>query len=124
MKYKNLKSFAHNFTHSFVSYENYIDGEYVIEELKKAARELNGEVLSVYWVPDNGPVNIKLSKRALTSLKHYREWLPKLAEQHEIDLCAIRELRTDVYRKSNQQLEILVRLTDDRGKEYEQSVLF
>jgi hypothetical protein len=124
MKYKNLKSFAHNFTHSFVSYENYIDGEYVIEELRRAARELNGEVLSIYWVPDNGPINIKLSKRALTSLRLYREWLPKLAEQHEIDLCAITELRTDIFRKSNQQLEILAKLTDDRGKEYEQSVQF
>lgn len=107
-----------------MSYENYIDGEYVIEELRKSARKLNGGLLSIYWVPDNGPVNIKLSKRALTSIKHYRAWLPKLAEQHEIDLGAIKELRTDIFRKSNQQLEVLAKLTDDRGKEYEQSVQF
>ena len=124
MKYKNLKSFAHNFTHSFVSYENYIDGEYVIEELRKVARELNGEVLSIYWVPDNGPINIKLSKRALASLRSYREWLPKLADQHEVDLCTIIELRTDIFKKSNQQLEVLARLRDDQGKEYEQSIKF
>lgn len=124
MKYKNLKSFAHNFTHSFVSYENYIDGEYVIEDLKKAARELNGEVLSIYWIPDDGPINYKLSKRVFASLRYYREWLPKLAGQHEIDLRTIKELRTDIFRKSNQQLKVLAKLTDDRGKEYEQSVQF
>ena len=124
MKYKNLKSFSHNFTHSFVSYENYIDGEYVIEELRKVARELNGEVLSIYWIPDNGPINIKLSKRALASLRSYREWLPKLADQHEVDLFSITELRTDIFKKSNQQLEVLARLRDNQGKEYEQSINF
>jgi hypothetical protein len=124
MKYKNLKSFAHNFTHSFVSYENYIDGEYVIEELRKVARELNGEVLSIYWIPDNGPINIKLPKRALASLRSYREWLPKLADQHEVDLFSITELRTDIFKKSNQQLEVLARLRDNQGKEYEQSINF
>lgn len=124
MKYKNLKSFSHNFTHSFVSYENYIDGEYVIEELRKAARELNGEVLSIYWVPYNAPINIKLPKKALESLKYYKKWLPTLAEQHKIDLGAIKELRTDIYKKPNQQIEVLACLVDDKGKLYEKSVQF
>jgi len=124
MKYKNLKSFAHNFTHSFVSYENYIDGEYVIEELRRYARELEGKKLSIYWLPDNGPINIKLSKRVLDSLSYYKQWLPKLASQHNIELNTVKELRTDIYRKPNHQIEVLASLTDDRGSTYEQSVQF
>ena len=124
MKYKNLKSFAHNFTHSFVSYENCIDGEYVIEELRQKARKLNGGVLSIYWLPESDPANMGLSKRALESLKCYRQWLPELAGQHEIDLAVIRELRTDIYRKPNHQIEVLACLVDDKGKVYEKTVQF
>ena len=105
-----------------MSYENYIDGEFIIEELRKVVRKLNSEVLSIYWLPSNNPINIKLSPKALKSLEYYKNWLPKLAEQHEIELSVIRELRTDIYRKPNNQIEVLACLTDDRGKEYQQSV--
>ena len=124
MKYKNLKSFSRNFTHSFVSYENYIDGGYVIEELRQAARELKGEILGIYWAPDNAPINIRLPKKALEPLKYYKQWLPELAEQHEVELSAITELRTDIYRKPNHQTEVLSHLVDDYGKVYEKSVQF
>ncbi|MFD2232149.1 hypothetical protein [Alkalimarinus sediminis] len=122
MKYKNLKSFAHNFTHSFVSYENHFDGVFIIEELRNVVRKMNGEVLSIYWLPSNNPISIKLSQRALKSLEYYNTWLPKLAKQHKIELSAISELRTDIYRKPNHQIEVMACLTDDRGNEYQQSV--
>jgi len=124
MKYKNLKSFAHNFTHSFVSGVNRVEDEYVIEDLCKVARELSGEVLSIYWIPGNGPVSNKLSKTVLESLGYYWEWLPKLAAQHAVELGAIKEMRTDIYRKPNHQIEVMSRLEDDRGKKYQQVVKF
>lgn len=39
MKYRILKSVAHNFSHSFVSYMNYFDDDYVIEDLLQIVRE-------------------------------------------------------------------------------------
>ncbi|MCL1045775.1 hypothetical protein L2737_10610 [Shewanella electrodiphila] len=39
MKFKNIAAFAHNFTHSYVSFENYVDGEFVFKDLKALAYE-------------------------------------------------------------------------------------
>lgn len=35
MKYKNLKSMAHNHTHSFVSWMNHVNGVYIIDEMRR-----------------------------------------------------------------------------------------
>jgi hypothetical protein len=53
MKYKLIKSFAHNFTHSFSSYENYVDDHYIVDDLKKIVRVGEKNIISVYWIPDN-----------------------------------------------------------------------
>lgn len=48
MKHKILKSVAHNFSNSFVSYMNYTDDGYVVDDLVVLARKANGERISIH----------------------------------------------------------------------------
>ena len=41
MKYKLIKSMAHNWTHSFMSNMNYVDNGYVFEDMYQLARDLS-----------------------------------------------------------------------------------
>ena len=43
VKYKVLKPAAHNFSHSFVSFNNYMAGGFVIDDREK---------LEIFWIPD------------------------------------------------------------------------
>ncbi len=47
MKYHVLKSIAHSFSHSFVSFTNYVDDGYVIDDFRQLARNANGERVSI-----------------------------------------------------------------------------
>ena len=79
MKYKILKSVAHNFSHSFVSYMNYVDDGYVIDDLLQLARKANGERLKINWIPDTASEQF-LTPRVVKSVASYKEWLPKFFE--------------------------------------------
>jgi hypothetical protein len=76
MKYKILKSVAHNFSHSFVSYMNYVDHGYVIDDLLQLARKANGQRISIRWIPDSAGQQV-LTPRVLRSIAYHKEWLPK-----------------------------------------------
>src|SRR5438046_292404 len=71
MKYRNLKSIAHNFTHSFVSFMNYVDDGYVIDDLLEVAR--NGKPISIQWIPDSRP-DMSLPPRVLLSIAERKSW--------------------------------------------------
>lgn len=124
MKYKNIRSLAHNFTHSFVSWENRVDDYVVIEGLKEVARHLSGERLVITWIPGNRPSEYDFPPSIVTSIEGYRKWLPELAARHDIELDCISELRTEIFRKPNHQLSVESVAVDDRGKEYRSSVDF
>ena len=85
--------------------------------MKKTARDANGEVVSVYWIPENTKAHEILNDRIKKSIGYYREWFPKLADSHKVELGHIREFRVDIFRKKNHQIEIRYVVTDDRGKE-------
>ncbi len=51
MKFKKLPSMSHNFSHSFVSLMNYVDDGYVFEDLFDLAKENEGKVVSIQWIP-------------------------------------------------------------------------
>ena len=46
MKYKVLKSIAHNFSHSFVGYTNYFDDGHVVDDLVQLARKTKASELA------------------------------------------------------------------------------
>lgn len=122
MKYKILGSVAHNFSHSFLSFMNYFDNGYVVDDLVAAARKANGERVSVQWIPDSPPP--PLSRRVLKSIASYKEWLPEFVARSGADIAAVREFRTDIFLKSNKQVAAEAHLVDDRGKKYVSNVFF
>ncbi len=123
MKYKNLKAFAHNFIHSFVSFTNYVDEGYVIDDLRVAVRKMP---ITIAWLPELvvSPSRDLVSPRVLNSMTHFQAWLPEHARHHEIELGHVREFRLEMYRLPNYQLRCDSVLVDDRGKEHRQSVSF
>jgi serine protease inhibitor len=118
MKLKNLKSFSHNFTHSYVSFENYVEGEFVFKDLKDMAYKAIGDKVSIYWIYPKGKVLPLFNDRVNRSIEYYREWLPKLLKQHELDESAISELRTDIYITRTKRLEVQAYVRDINGREY------
>lgn len=122
MKLKNIKSLSHNLSHSYVSFENYVDGEFVFKELRELAVKANGEKVSIYWLyPENKVVPL-FNQRITKSIEYYKEWLPKLLVQHELEASVIEELRTDIYLAANRQLEVQAYARDINGKEYVKNI--
>ena len=121
MKYRNLKSIAHNFTHSFVSFMNYVDDGYVIDDLLEVAR--HGKPISIQWIPDSRP-DMSLPPRVLLSIAERKSWLPSHIRNSGGDIEAIREFRTDIYLKPNKQIAVEARVVDVRGKEHVSNVYF
>ncbi len=112
MKYKALKSIAHNYSHSFVSYTNYVDDGFVIDDLKQIVRKAEGEKICVWWVLEH-PQIPQLTQRILRSIEYYKRNLPKFVADMGSDIVAIREFRTEIYLKSNKQMAV-----DGRGRAY------
>lgn len=124
MKYKNLKSFAHNHVHSFVSYMNYFDSGYVIDDILAAARSPHDGPLLIHWIPELDS-NVEFqARRVYKSIEHYRNALPAHAARHGLDLGIIKEFRMEIYRMSSHQIRIDSLLIDDRGKKYRQAVSY
>ena len=88
MKYSVLKSVAHNFSHSFVSLMNYVDDGYVIDDLRQLARRVNGERISIHWLPDSKP-QAPLPERVLKSIANYKAGLPRHVRASGADIEAI-----------------------------------
>jgi hypothetical protein len=123
MKYRILKSIAHNFSHSFVSFMNYVDDGHVIDDLRQLARQANGERISIHWIPDSER-QVPLPERVLKSIANYKAWLPDLVSSSGASVEAIREFRTDIFLKPSKQIAVEAYLLDDRGKEHVCKVSF
>ena len=123
MKYKVLKSIAHNFSHSFVSFMNYLDDGYVIDDLRQLARKANGQRVSIYWIPDSKQQS-QLTPRVLKSIPYWKARLPNLVTSSGADINAIKEFRTDIFIKPNKQIAVETYLLDDRDKEHVCNVIF
>ncbi len=117
VKYKALKSIAHNYSHSFVSYTNYVDDGFVIDDLKQIVRKAEGEKICVWWVPEH-PQIPQLTQRILRSIEYYKRNLPKFVADMGSDIVAIREFRTEIYLKSNKQMAVEGHIVDGRGRAY------
>jgi hypothetical protein len=123
MKRKILKSIAHNFSQSFVSYTNYFDDGHVVDDLLQLARKADGRRISIQWIPDS-PIQSALPPRVLKSIAHYKKWLPTHCRNAGAGVESIREFRTDIFLKPNKQVAVEAHLVDDRGKQHVCSVFF
>lgn len=105
-----------------MSFENYVDGEFVFKELKELAVKASGEKISIYWLYPEDKVAPLFSERITKSIKYYKEWLPRLLAQHELESSVIAELRTEIYIAPNKQLEVQAYARDINGKEYVKNI--
>ena len=112
MKYKNICSAIHNFGHSFTSLMNYVDSDYVIDELSKIHRmeyDIEIDWLSGGFEPGN-----LASERLTKSIGYWREWLEDHLASHNVDIERLHSVKFAwPARKRKFMLAI-----DDRGKEY------
>ena len=97
MKYKNLKSVAHNFGHSFLSDMNAVslDGRYTVvpELLFQAAREAKEPRITIDFLREEVEPAALRFPALLRAVQTYRGTLPKLLESQNVDPAAVREAR-------------------------------
>ncbi|HFQ5285849.1 TPA: hypothetical protein ACGUMG_004326 [Vibrio vulnificus] len=122
MKYKLIKSMAHNFTHSFVGGCNYVDDAFIFEDLYTLARLNKGTPVQISWVPVRTEELFRLTPRIRKSIGYYREWLPKHVASHNVSLECLKEFYLQVYMAENHQIYVKAVTVDDRGKRVEQNV--
>jgi hypothetical protein len=123
VKYKAIKSMAHNFSHSFVSYQNYVDDGYVIDDLLQLVREADGGRVTIRWIPEGDP-HAGLPERVRKSIALYRAWLPGHLRNHGVDRNALREFRTEICLRPSKQVSAEAYVLDDRGREHVCRVAF
>ena len=126
MRYHTIRSVAHNFGQSFVSLTNYLDDDYVIGHLARAAAASRQAELRVDLLTgDAGPAAL-LTPAVKSSLDWYVAWLPGLLRTEGVPVHSLREaemrVRFDLSRLASPALarvmvpfECVVELTDDRG---------
>jgi hypothetical protein len=128
MKYKRIRSAAHNYAHSFTSPMNYGPGNYVMTYLAHAAAtsgepELRVDLLSGAAEP--APLVTDAVRRSIAG---YVKWFPQLLESMNVSVDAVRRatlrVRFDLERRSESvqypgairiPFEGSVEVEDDRG---------
>ena len=101
---------------------NYVDGDYIAEDMYRLARARISEKVVITWIPDRQDELFGLTPRARESIKRYRAALPKHLRSHSVEKAAISEMRTEVYLAENHRMYIRSYVLDDRGKEHVQFV--
>lgn len=126
MKYKQIKSAAHNYAHSFVSSMNWLGDDYVVGHLARAAVASGEPELRVDLLTGDAEPSALLTEPVKSSLEWYVPWLDGLLRSHGADIDAVREarmcVRFDLSRTALRGLkptevpvECEVEITDDRG---------
>jgi hypothetical protein len=101
---------------------NYIDGEWVAEDVFRLARALKTERVVISWIPNLEFEIPGLTDRVRKALGHYRENLIDHFKKHNIDQSMVKEMRTEVFVAENMQMQIRSITVDDRGRTYDQYV--
>ena len=119
MKYKAIRAMSHNWSHSFMSGMNYVDGRFIFEDLHELARRQRGKKIIVSWIPRQDSELFSFTPRVRKCIRYYRTALKRHIENHKIDFEALREMRTEVYVGDNFRMYVRAYAKDDRGKEHE-----
>ncbi|MEO7576168.1 MAG: hypothetical protein ABIT83_00990 [Massilia sp.] len=108
---------AHNWTHSFMSGLNCVDGEMVAEYIFALARARRGGKVSINWMLaecDDEEFGAPVRDR----IAAYRASLGEHLKRHEIDLAALIEFRTEVYVAETGRMYVRALVIDDREREH------
>jgi hypothetical protein len=117
MKYKNIKSAIHNFGHSFASYENYIDSDFVLYELNAIHRK--GHEIRIDWKTGDFQPYQFLSPRIRKSVSF---WMVSLEEHFQRQNVDPNLLQTFEFVWPVKQGHYVVAL-DDRGVEHRKDIM-
>lgn len=112
MKYKNIPSAMHNFGDSFLSLMNYVDDDYVIDELVNIHRK--GYDIEVDWKTGTFAPYQMRSPRIAESVNIYRARLPKHMASHGVEIERLVMLKLVWLANQRNYMEA----TDDRNKDY------
>ena len=112
MKYKNIYSAIHNLGHSFLSLTNYVDGDYVIDELFTIRSR--GFDIEIDWLNNTFIPKEELTSRIKKSMAYYSEKLTRNMQSQNVDLNLIKALKLHWPAKGRKYMWA----EDDRGKEY------
>lgn len=112
MKYKNIHSAIHNLGHSFLSFMNYVDGTYIIDELFDIRSR--GFDIEIDWLNNTFIPEAELTSNIRKSMAFYSENLTGHMKSQNIDLNLIQALK--LYWPANGKRYMWAK--DDRGKEY------
>ena len=116
VKYKHIAGAIHNFGHSFTSLMNYVDGDYVIDELAKIHAE--GKDIEVDWLSGRFKPADRATPRIAKSIEYWRDTLAKHLRSHNVDPKAIVELKFQWPARHRKRMLAI----DDRGKEHKMYV--
>jgi hypothetical protein len=132
MKYKVIKSVAHNFGHSFVSLMNYRGDDYVMSHLARLVVETGCAELSVDLMTGRAAPRALLWGPVGASLADHVQWFPQLLVGQGVEPSAVAMGRMNVLFRPQQRsvhtgfanawaipFECVVTLGDDRGKLHE-----
>ena len=111
MKYKNIGAAIHNYGHSFISYNNYLDGGFIIDELRKIHElgiDIEIDILNLNFRPK------EISSRVRTSASHYKSDIGRFFASMNVDATKIRQLKIIWNKEDN----ILIEAIDDRNIKY------
>jgi len=112
VKYKHINAAIHNFGHSFTSLMNYVDGDYVMDELSNIHSK--GYDIEVDWLTGGFKPETLASPRIIKSIGYWRDNLTQHLTRHNIDPAALTELKFVWPARQRKHMVAL----DDRGKSY------
>ncbi len=112
MKYKNIYSAIHNFGHSFLSLMNYVDGDYVIDELSNIISK--GYDIEIDWLNNAFMPKPEATPRIIKSMDYYFANLKKHLQSQNVDVNRIKAMKLYCPAKGRKYMWA----KDDRGKEY------
>jgi hypothetical protein len=118
MKYKNIKSAIHNFGHSFVSYENYVDGDFVLYELKNIHRK--GYDIAINWFTQEFSPNHLCSERIKKSIGYWSSGIQEHLNRQNVDIDSLKSLELFWPVKT---IHFIVAI-DDRGIEHKKEIAY
>ena len=122
MKYKNLKSMAHNHTHSFVSSMNFVDDKtHILKEIRNAFTQIEEREITVTWLPAM-QCSTSVSEALLESIGYWGRCLPAHISNHEVTTQMVASFVTRFSITIQRGIRVESVLVDDRGREYKQIV--
>ncbi len=116
MKYKNIPSAIHNFGHSFLSYENYVDSDFVIYELNK----INGKNydIKIDWKTQEFQPKSMISDRITKSIGFWYNNLNGHFRSQNLEFDTLKSF--ELIWNNGEKPKVIA--TDDRGKFYEKEI--